>query len=87
MLKTSDLKQKEIVNILDGKKLGTVTDIEIDVESGRLTSIFVPGHGRVFGLFGRNDEIVIPWEKIKKIGLDVVLVEAAAAADLKHYDD
>ncbi|WP_215828770.1 YlmC/YmxH family sporulation protein [Pelorhabdus rhamnosifermentans] len=86
MLKTSDLKLKEIINVLDGKRLGTITDIEIDVESGRLTAIIVPGAGRFLGMFGRSEDIVIPWEKINKIGLDVILVEAAGITDYKRIE-
>lgn len=86
MLKTSDLKLKEIINVLDGKRLGTITDIEIDVESGRLTAIVVPGGGRFLGIFGRSEDIVIPWEKINKIGLDVILVEAAGITDYKRLE-
>lgn len=86
MLKTSDLKQKQIVNTIDGKVLGGITDIEIDVVSGKLTAIVVPGNGKFLGLFGRSEDIVIPWEKIIKIGFDVILVEATAFADVKQLD-
>lgn len=86
MLKTSDLKVKEVINIIDGKRLGAITDIEIDVESGKLTSIVVPGNGKFLGLFGRNEDVVIPWEKISKIGFDVILVETATFAELKQLD-
>ena len=86
MLKTSDLKVKEVINIIDGKRLGAITDIEIDVESGRLTSIVVPGSGKFLGLFGRNEDVVIPWEKINKIGFDVILVETATFSELKQLD-
>jgi len=84
MLKTSDLKVKEVINIIDGKRLGTITDIEIDVESGKLTSIIVPGNSKFLGLFGRNEDVVIPWEKISKIGFDVILVETATFGELKQ---
>lgn len=82
----SDLKLKEVINVIDGKRLGTITDIEIDVESGKLTAIVVPGAGKFLGLFGRNEDIVIPWDKINKIGFDVILVEASAVADLRNGD-
>lgn len=87
MLKTSDLKLKEVINVLDGKRLGTITDIEIDIESGRLTAIVVPGPGRFLGLFGRNEDVVIPWDKINKIGMDVILVEASSFPEMKHHND
>jgi YlmC/YmxH family sporulation protein len=86
MLKTSDLKLKEVINTIDGKRLGGITDIEIDIESGKLVAIVVPGNGKFLGLFGRNEDVVIPWDKISKIGYDVILVEAAAFADLKQLD-
>ncbi|MDR7865780.1 MAG: YlmC/YmxH family sporulation protein [Sporomusaceae bacterium] len=86
MIKTSDLKIKEVVNVIDGKRLGAITDIEIDIESGRLTAIVVPGPGRFLGLFGRNEDIVIPWDKISKIGVDCILVESPQFADLKHLE-
>ena len=82
----SDLKLKEVINIVDGKRLGAITDIEIDVESGKLTAIVVPGSGKFLGLFGRSEDIVIPWDKINKIGFDVILVEATAFAEVKHLD-
>lgn len=81
MLKTSDLKMKEVINIIDGKRLGTITDIEIDIETGRLTAIVVPGIGKFLGIFGRSEDVVIPWEKINKIGTDVILVESLAFTD------
>ena len=84
MLKTSDLKLKEVINVVDGKRLGAITDIEIDIETGRLTAIVVPGQGRFLGFFGRNEDIIIPWDKINKIGMDVILVEAANFTELRH---
>lgn len=84
MLKTSDLKLKEVINVVDGKRMGNITDIEIDVESGRLTAIVVPGIGKFLGLFGRNEDVVIPWDKINKIGMDVILVEAGSFGEIKR---
>lgn len=75
MLKTSDLSLKDIINISDGKKLGSISDIEFDVEAGRVTAIVVPGGGKFLGLFNRGEDIVIPWGRINKIGKDVILVD------------
>lgn len=83
-ISTNDLKMKEVVNVIDGKRLGAITDIELDIETGRLTAIVVPGPGRFLGLFGRNEDMVIPWDKISKIGVDCILVESSAFADIKH---
>lgn len=70
-----DLRQKEVINIIDGKRLGYVYDIEMDLRNGRIDSIIIPGDGKFLGLFGKNTDYVIPWENIKKIGMDIILVE------------
>lgn len=75
LVRTSDLKVREVVNTVDGRRLGFVTDLEIDLDSGQIRSITVPGQARFLGIFGRGSDFVIPWEKVKKIGLDVILVE------------
>ena len=54
---------------------GYVQDVCADLESGRITSIIVPGNNKMFNIFSGNNEIVIPWEKIKCIGDDLILVE------------
>lgn len=75
MIKISDLRVREVVNVVDGRRLGLIKDIDIDLEAGRISGIVLPGQGRFLGLFGREDELLVPWEKIKKIGVDVILVE------------
>lgn len=73
-MKISDFQTKEVVNILDGRRLGQISDLEIDLRLGRVDSIVVPGPGRFLGLFGTGNDYVIPWRNIVKIGKDVVLV-------------
>jgi len=75
VVKTSDLKQREVINIVDGKRLGFVTDLDIDVEQARIRAIIVPAQNRILGLFSRGGDYIIPWEQIRKIGSDVILVE------------
>jgi len=73
--RTNDLRQKEVINISDGKRIGFVSDVEIDLDSGKIDAIIIPGSGRLFGLIGKDNEFVIPWEKIRKIGEDIILVD------------
>lgn len=70
-----DFKHKEVININDAKRLGYVQDVTADLQTGIITSIIVPGSNKIFNIFGGNNEIVIPWEKIKCIGDEIILVE------------
>lgn len=75
MLKISELQTKDVINIYDGKKLGTVQDLDVDIRLGKVTALVVPAQNKFLGLFGNGTEYVIPWTNIIKIGLDVVLVK------------
>lgn len=71
-----DFKHKEVVNITDGKRLGFVQDVCADLESGIITSIIVPGgNSKLLSMFSNTNDIVIPWQNIKCIGDDLILVE------------
>ncbi|MCL2376552.1 MAG: YlmC/YmxH family sporulation protein [Defluviitaleaceae bacterium] len=78
MVRIYDLRQKEIINVKDGTRFGFVADIEIDEKSGEITKIIVPGPARVFGVFGRDSEYSIPWDSIKQVGDDIILVDVDA---------
>ncbi len=69
----SSLRDKEVINMCDGKKLGYINDIEIDVCDGRICAIAVLFDSGIFG-FGKCEEIVIPWDKIGCFGKDTILV-------------
>lgn len=70
-----DLKCKEVINICDGFRIGFVNDVEVDMLNGRVVALVIPGPCRFFGLFGREDDFVIPWPCIRRIGEDIILVE------------
>lgn len=80
MLSTDKLKNKEVINIFDGRSLGFVSDIEVDTTEGRLEGIVIPAERGLFRFFGRNEEdLLIKWEKVKTVGDDVILVDLGAA--------
>lgn len=70
-----DFKHKEVINIKDGRRLGYVQDVCADLDSGMITSIIVPGSNKLINIFSSNNEIIIPWQNVKCIGNDLILVE------------
>ncbi|MEC0237089.1 YlmC/YmxH family sporulation protein [Paenibacillus kribbensis] len=73
-MKISEFQTKDVINIVDGRRLGQISDLEIDVRLGKIEAVVVPGNSRFMGWFGGGSELVIPWRNIVKIGSDVVLV-------------
>lgn len=76
-MRISELAGKEIVNIQDGSRLGIVgeTDLFIDIETGEIDSIILPNKGNLITFWVDKQQVVIPWEAIKKIGSEVIIVE------------
>ena len=70
-----DFKHKEVVDINTGRKLGFVQDVCADLETGTITLIIVPGNNKLLSMISGNNDIIIPWERIKCMGEDVILVE------------
>lgn len=70
----SDLQKKEVINVISGARLGFVYDVDIDLENGKIAALRVPATGKLFSIFGKNEDYVIPWDNIKKIGNDIILV-------------
>ncbi len=70
----ADFRDKEVVNICDGRRLGYVIDVEFDIQTGQILSLVLPGKGGLL-VFGRCEDIYIDWCKIKKIGDDIILVD------------
>jgi len=83
MVKISDLRMREVINVLDGKKLGNIIDIDLDLEKGRVLSFILPGRVRGWSIFSRREDIIVPWDKIVRIGRDVILVEVPVYGELE----
>lgn len=73
----NDLRNKEVINISDGTRMGYVCDVGVDTDTANLTCLVIDGHPRLFGLLGRESDKVIPWADVKTVGDDTILV---------HYD-
>lgn len=70
---TCDLRNKEVINLCDGARLGCPSDFEFDPCDGKITALVIAGQGGFLG-FGHCNDIVIPWEKIECVGEDAILV-------------
>ncbi|MCI5534479.1 MAG: YlmC/YmxH family sporulation protein [Firmicutes bacterium] len=76
MLSTDKLKNKEVINIYDGRSIGFVSDIEVNIEKGTIEGIVIPAERGLFGFFGKSGEdLLINWDKVRTVGDDVILVD------------
>ena len=71
----SELRYKEVIVVADGSRYGYVGDVEIDLESGQVRTLIIPGQPRFFGLFGRREDIAVRWDEVCRFGEDIILVE------------
>ncbi|HIR52027.1 MAG TPA: YlmC/YmxH family sporulation protein [Candidatus Onthovicinus excrementipullorum] len=71
----TDLNRREVVNVNDATRIGSVIDVFFDMETGKMTSIVVGARKSGFGVFGRDEDALIEWDKIKVIGEDTILVD------------
>ena len=74
-MKLSEISSKDVINDEDGVKLGKIVDAEIGVATGKIVNVTIYRGFRFFNVFGSKDNVQIPWNKIIKIGNDVVIVE------------
>lgn len=75
MVNISDFQVKDVVNIGDGKRLGNIGDLDINLQTGKIEAVIIAGGGKMLGFLGRDDDdIVIPWKNIVQIGEDIILV-------------
>lgn len=70
----TDLKRREVINIRDGSRLGFVSDIEFDGD-GKIAAVIVPGPSKLFGFLNSGNDFVIPFECVRTIGEDLILVD------------
>ena len=79
--KISDLQERQIVNIADGKCLGNIKDIELNVAAGTIQALVLPGNGGLLGMLQNQGELLVPWQKVVRIGVDVVLIDMPELAE------
>lgn len=71
-----DLSEKDVIQIKTGENLGRIDDVIFDKGTARLQSVVLRGRSHLFGLMGYDEDLIIPWEALKNIGTDVIMVDA-----------
>ncbi len=74
MLRISETKLKEVINIANGERLGYIYDFELDLEKGTIVAMIMSGTPKGLSLFSKPNDIIINWNEIVKIGQDTILV-------------
>lgn len=72
-MRLSELQHKDVVNVLDGKKIGNIIDVSIN-NDGNMSGLIVEKTKFFISMFTNRNEIEISWKQIEKIGEDVILV-------------
>ena len=62
----AELRWKEVVDVQNGSRFGYVEDLEVDLESGQVRALVLPGRRRLFGLLGREEDRYIPWDRVRR---------------------
>lgn len=71
----SEIEEKDVINMVTGERIGFVSSLQIDVNSGQIRAVTVQPSGKMLNFFMKDDDSVyIPWDKIVKIGEDVIIV-------------
>lgn len=75
MYAIGNLRAMEVIDITSGTKLGYIKDFKIDCDNYKIVSIILPNQKASW--FSRNDSIELPWSKVTKVGVDVILVDGS----------
>lgn len=75
MITLTNMQVKEIILVGNGEKIGNIIDLEIDVDNGVITHIVIAMKNKMMGLFGKQEEVIIPWSHIVTVGADVILIK------------
>ena len=71
-----ELRYREVISVTDGTRYGYVSDLSFDLDTGQVRGLLVPGQGRFFfGLLGRREVRLVPWQQVRRFGADIILVE------------
>ena len=73
LITSTELRQRDVINLCDGTKIGCITDIELDTCTGQISALILSSGG-IFS-FVKEPRIALPWNRIECIGEDAILVK------------
>jgi len=82
--RVTDFRNKQVVCVKNGAVLGFVSDVEINADDGKIEAVVIFGRPRLFGLLGREEDIVISWKEIEVIGNETILVSTDPTPFIKY---
>lgn len=80
----TDLRHKEVISSCDGTRIGYVDDVIVDTKTACIVSFVIFGRMSLFGIFGRCEDYIIPWEKIELIGEDAIIISCKTPTPVKR---
>lgn len=75
------LRSMEVIDIRTGTKIGYIKDLVVDIEDSKVLSILIPGSQK--GWFSKEEDIEIPWNKVKKAGMEVIIIDSSEIEGFK----
>ena len=73
-MRLSELQNKNLVNVSNGKNIGNIIDVNIDYQSGNIKSFIIESQGSILTFLNQDNDMEVKWNDIQKIGEDVILV-------------
>lgn len=77
-----DMRSKEVIDILTGERLGYIDDVEMNIETSEIVAMIIYGREKLFGLLGKEENVVVPCSEIQVIGDDVLLIKRSEKSKL-----
>ena len=74
MIRLSQLKQKEVIAVYNGKRIGYIYDVDIHTKTGRINYFYIHQTKEKGTFFQKNEEVIIHWQQIITIGIDIILI-------------
>lgn len=78
IINLTQLRQMEVIDIAEGKRLGFIGDIVFDEDFTKIDSLVIPSQNGFFSIFKRKDDVLIKWSQIKVIGIDIIIVDLSS---------